>query len=356
MKIFGQTDAAPKTLPRVKRNAVVQSQQSLVKTSFLAEGGTLPLVVEPNADEVDVIEWAAGNRALVARHLLAHAGLLLRGFGVDSEEAFRRLLDALGLRLMRYAEGATPRTQLPGLVYTSTEYPPDQRIALHNELTYVTRWPGRILFCCAEPAESGGQTPIADARRVLGRLSPALVGEFRRRGWMLVRNFGEGLSLPWRRSFHAETREEVEGYCRGARVEWEWVGEGGLRTRQVRPAVVRHPGTGEEVWFNHVAFWHESSLEAGVRAALRRVFAEEELPYNTYYGDGGRIPEEVVEEIREAYRAEAVEFVWERGDVLVLDNMLAAHGRREFGGRRRVLAAMGDEVRVEEAAPEWRWQ
>jgi alpha-ketoglutarate-dependent taurine dioxygenase len=355
MKIFEQTKMTPKTLPSVKRSTVVQSQKSLIKTSSLGAGSLLPLVVEPNADEVDLIEWVSFNRTRIHQQLLTHGGLLFRGFQINAEQPFHQLISALGTHLMRYAEGATPRTQLSGLVYTSTEYPADQQIALHNELTYVTRWPGHILFCCVQPPEKNGQTPIADVRRVLGRLSPSIVDEFRRRGWMLVRNFGEGLSLPWQQSFHAETREDVEAYCQQARIECEWRSGERLRTRQVRPAIVKHKETGEEVWFNHVAFWHVSSLGAEVREAMQKMFAEDELPYNTYYGDGGRIEDEVVEAIRAAYRAETVEFLWERGDVLLLDNMLSAHGRREYEGARRVLAAMGDEVRLEDVAPaEWK--
>jgi alpha-ketoglutarate-dependent taurine dioxygenase len=355
MKILEQTKTTPKTLPSVRRSAVVQSQQSLIKTSSLGAGSLLPLVVEPNVDEVDLIEWISHNRTLIHEQLRTNGGLLFRGFHLNSEHLFQQLITSLGISLMRYAEGATPRTQLSGLLYTSTEYPADQQIALHNELTYVTRWPGHILFCCVEPAQENGQTPIADVRRVLNTLSPSIINEFRQRGWMLVRNFGEGLSLPWQQSFHASTKEEVKAYCKQARIECEWRNDERLRTRQVRPAIVRHPETKEEVWFNHVAFWHVSSLEAGVREAMQKMFAEDELPYNTYYGDGGRIEDEVVEEIRQAYRAETVEFLWERGDVLLLDNILSAHGRREYVGARRVLAAMGDEVKLEDVAgSEWK--
>ena len=36
----------------------------------------------------------------------------------------------------------------------------------------------------------------------------------------------------------------------------------------------------------------------------------------------------------------AVSFAWRRGDVLMLDNMLVAHGRATFKGDRRVVVAM----------------
>jgi alpha-ketoglutarate-dependent taurine dioxygenase len=31
---------------------------------------------------------------------------------------------------------------------------------------------------------------------------------------------------------------------------------------------------------------------------------------------------------------------WEAGDLLMLDNLLAAHGRRPFSGERRIAVAM----------------
>ena len=183
---------------------------------------------------------------------------------------------------------------------------------------------------------------LFDVRRVLQRISPRVRERFVEKGWRLVRNFGEGLSLPWQSSFHTTERTEVEAYCRRARIVFEWKSGERLRTQQVRPAVARHPQTGEEVWFNHVAFWHVSSLEPKVREAMLEMFDEEELPYNTYYGDGTRIEDEVVEEIREAYRAETVAFGWQKGDVMLLDNMLAAHGRSPYVGARKILAAMGE--------------
>lgn len=242
---------------------------------------------------------------------------------------------------MEYTEGATPRTKLGDSIYTSTEYPPDQTIALHNELNYVTMWPMKILFFCVIPATGGGETPIADVRRVFQRLDPAIRERFMDKGWMLMRNAGEGLSLPWQTTFHASTRQELEEYCQRAQVEFEWKDHDRLRTRQVRPAVARQPKTREWLWFNHVAFWHVSSLEPAVREAMFKVFKEEDLPYNTYYGDGSPIDDEVVAALRAAYDAETVRFLWQKSDLLLLDNMLVAHGRSTFSGARKLLAAMG---------------
>jgi amino acid adenylation domain-containing protein/FkbM family methyltransferase len=325
-----------------KPKAVSFSPKNLVSFTSLSSGQIPPLVLQPVVKNVDLLSWASINQEFIETNLLRHGGILFRGFDIISQDKFEHFLKAISLRLMQYAEGATPRTQVGDRIYTSTEYPPDQIIALHNELTYVTSWPMKILFCCLQPAEERGETPIADVRRVLQRISPQVKQRFIEKGWMLVRNFGAGLSLPWQTSFHTTEKSEVETYCRHALIEWEWKTDDKLRTRQSRSAIAQHPQTGEMVWFNHVAFWHVSSLEPKVREAMSAMFKEDELPYNTYYGDGSPIEDAVVEEIREAYREETIAFGWEKGDVLLLDNMLVCHGRNSYSGPRRILAAMGD--------------
>jgi alpha-ketoglutarate-dependent taurine dioxygenase len=268
--------------------------------------------------------------------------MLFRGFDVSSKGKFECWLRAVCPQLMRYTEGATPRTELGDKIYTSTEYPHDQVIALHNELTYVKPWPMKIAFFCEQPAERKGETPVADVRTVHHLIAPVVREKFERKGWMLVRNFGDGLSLPWQETFHTSNRADVEDYCKRALIATEWKSRDRLRTRQVRAAIRRHPANGEKVWFNHVAFWHISSLEKHVREALQRVFTEEDLPYNTYYGDGEEIETGVVEHITEAYRKQTIEFRWQKGDILLLDNMLVAHGRNSYEGERKVLVGMGE--------------
>jgi len=327
-------------LKAIKPKTLSLSRQELLKTGPLRPDAALPLLVQPNVDGVDLAEVIGGSRELIEQRLSTHGALLFRGFNLSTQADFEEFLRATPYQLMRYMEGATPRTELSEKLYTSTEYPPDQHIALHNELTYVTQWPMKIWFFCQQPPEAGGETPIADVRGVYNRIPPRIRDRFVEKGWMLTRNFGQGLSLSWQTSFHTEEAAEVESYCRGARIDWEWRPNEGLRTRQTRPAVQLHPQTREMVWFNHVAFWHVSSLEAKVRDAMLAMFREEDLPYNTYYGDGSPIEDSIVAEIREAYRQERLEFRWQAGDILMLDNMLVAHGRNPYSGPRRVLVAM----------------
>lgn len=314
----------------------------LVETGTLGPGRELPLVITPRLGSVDLPSWMRDQWDTVETALDLRGGVLFRGFHLRGQEGFTRALDALPFPLMHYMEGATPRTELRDKVYTSTEFPPDQSISLHTELCYVNTWPMRILFFCDVPPSRGGATPIADVRRVYHEIDPEVREAFEEKGWMLVRNFSEGFGLPWQVSYRITDPRELERYFDSAGISYEWLDGGArLRTRQVRPVVERHPRTDEKVWFSHVGFWHVSSLDPQVREVMLRDFGLDGLPYHTCYGDGTSIPDEAIAEVRAGFDRATVSFPWEEGDLLLLDNMLVAHGREPFEGQRRILTAMG---------------
>jgi len=72
------------------------------------------------------------------------------------------------------------------------------------------------------------------------------------------------------------------------------------------------------------------------------MYSEDELPRNVYYGDGSSIETEVLEEINRAYLKARFNPKWQKGDVLLLDNLLMAHGRMPFKGDRNVLVTMSN--------------
>jgi hypothetical protein len=106
----------------------------------------------------------------------------IRGFVVNQKEDFEQFVSAVCPQLMPYIESSTPRTKLSDKVYTSTEFPADQTIALHNESSYASTYPMKIWFCCIEPANQGGETPIADVRKVFQRIHPRIRERFQKKG------------------------------------------------------------------------------------------------------------------------------------------------------------------------------
>jgi hypothetical protein len=88
--------------------------------------------------------------------------------------------------------------------------------------------------------------------------------------------------------------------------------------------------------------FHVTSLGPAGAQSLIQLFGADRLPRQSKYGDGGEFAPEDLEEVRAAFRQHEVSFPWQPGDVLLLDNMQVAHGRRPFRGQRKVLASLLD--------------
>jgi alpha-ketoglutarate-dependent taurine dioxygenase len=355
MRSLKSEQAGIKRLPAVRRKAINVEDMKLVESRSGEGQEALPLVVEPTVDGVELQDWVKSNQDFVQARILEHGAILFRNFAVRRAIEFEQVLLALCGKLMEYLERSSPRSQISDKVYTSTDYPADQSIFPHNEHSYSLTFPLKVSFCCLQAAQSGGETPLVNMRRVSQRINPDIKERFIRKGWMYVRNYNDGFGLPWQTVFQTKDRSRVQDYCRQAGIEYEWKDDQHLRTRQVRPALIRHPRTGETLWFNHVTFFHVSTLEPALREMLLREFKEEDLPHNTYYGDGSRIEASVLDELRTAYLQEMVAAPWQAGDVLILDNMLTAHGRRPYTGARKVLFAMAEPVtRTDTQTEGWR--
>ncbi|WP_020563495.1 TauD/TfdA family dioxygenase [Methylosarcina fibrata] len=314
---------------------------NLITENLIAASG-LPLLVRPAVQGVALLDVADDLRRLAERELLRCGGLLFRGFSVSGPAEFKAFAAGFGHPLLSYEFGSTPRTKVEEGVYTSTEYPPHQSIPLHNEQAYTRAWPMKIWFYSALVAEQGGETPIADSREIYRRIDPAIRRRFEQQGLMYVRNFGNGLDVPWTQVFNSEEPAVVEGYCREHGIACEWKDDGELRTRQVCQATAQHPVTGDWVWFNQAHLFHVSNLEPDVREALLEILEPEDLPRNVYYGDGSAIEDSILAEIRGVLDELTIGFPWQTGDVMMLDNMLAAHARAPFSGPRKVVVAMAE--------------
>jgi alpha-ketoglutarate-dependent taurine dioxygenase len=283
-----------------------------------------------------LLDWIRDNRAEFNDTLYRHAAILFRGFKINTVAKFEEVSQLFESDTREYLFRSSPRLTVGKQVYTSTSYPKESVINLHSEASYTPYKDIQcVIFCCIDPAPVGGETPIADNRRILRHLSDKTRAKFEEKGVRYVRNLHKNAGLSWQEVFQTTDRAEVEAECRRTGMDFTWKDEDGLSLTWVKKAIWQHPVTGEPVWYNHAFFFNRVTFERDFGP-----FEADRLPYNSFYGDGTEISPAEMEEIRTAYEKSTLQFPWEKGDVLFLDNLMASHGRNAYDGRRKVLAAM----------------
>lgn len=297
-------------------------------------------IIQASQNDCSLIEWLASQKELVSKQLAVHGALLFRGFTNSSEQDLGEIIRLLGTPLS-YTYRSTPRTEVTSQIYTSTEYPASQSIPLHNENAYSLVWPKMLVFHCAQVATiSGGNTPLAHSGKIYQAIDAEIRDKFESLGVTYVRNYGDHLDLNWQTVFQTQHKQQVEDFCQDANIECIWKPDGYLQTRQSCPAVQQHPLTQAKVWFNQAHLFHLSALPQELQLELQQ--QPDKLPRHAVYGDGSEIEPEVLQHIRDVYDNHLLEFQWQQGDTLLLDNLLVAHGRTPYQGERKVLVAMLD--------------
>ncbi|MEU4745858.1 TauD/TfdA family dioxygenase [Actinosynnema sp. NPDC023658] len=285
---------------------------------------------------VDYLDHAAELDDL----LVERKAIVFRGFGL-TEHTITDVMDRLLPDRLAYVHGNSPRTKVGANVYTSTEYPPEFTISMHNELSYAHAWPSRLVFCCVLADMTGGATPLVDAARWLESLDDEVREAFAD-GVRYTQNLhgGYGLGKSWQDTFETDDPQVVDEFLAGTGAVWQWHDDGGLRVSQLRPSTTRHPVTGVEVWFNQSDQWHTATLGDETARAMAEVLRADEMPQSVSFADHSPIPDAYVLQVRDRGLEHAVDVDWRLGDVLLFDNVLVGHGRRPFDGARRVLVGM----------------
>jgi alpha-ketoglutarate-dependent taurine dioxygenase len=299
----------------------------------------------------DAPSWAAEHRDALRAIVAEHGSVLVRGLGLRDAAGVGAVFQRLTTELMTEREAFASRRAYAAGVYSATKWPPNQPMCMHHELSYTLQFPSLMLFACLSPPTAGGATAVADSPTVLDALPAELVERFEREGWLLIRNYNDDIGASFAEAFGTEDRGAVERYCRANAIELEWQPDGGLRTRQRRSAVVHHPVTGQRCWFNQIPFLNEWTIAPEVREYLVDVYGADGLPFNTRFGNGDPIGEDVVELLNKVYEDNTRREPWQAGDLLLVDNVRTAHSREPFEGPREVLVAMADPLHLADCSP-----
>ncbi|MDQ3289015.1 MAG: TauD/TfdA family dioxygenase [Pseudomonadota bacterium] len=315
------------------------------------ESQPLPLVVRPAPGQgADLLTLASEQKDDIERLLTRHGAILFRDFDISTPAVFDQFISRVSSEALFYGERSSPRHSVYNNIYTSTDHPEDKEIIQHSEQSYNKSFPRKIFFYCQTPSAVGGNTPLADARKIYQRIPAEIRETFEARHYRYSRCFWQVMGTLWQTTFQTESKEEVEDYCRKNDISFEWHPGDVLKTYQIRNTTALHPISGEACWFNHCTFFNLMSLDEETQEILQDSFEPDELPNQTFYGDGQGIAPEVIRELQQAYLAERTEFAWQKGDVLMIDNVLVTHGRRSYQGQRSILCGMSDITRWADVA------
>ncbi len=139
----------------IRRKAVSVSQAGLIQAEPLLPGRLLPLVIQPTVKGVNLVAWAESNRAFIETHMLRHGALLFRNFTVSGVKDFEQFIQVISGGALEYRFRASPRTQVGNNIYSSTEYPADQRIFPHNEHAFSPVVPLHLYFFMRDSGSAG---------------------------------------------------------------------------------------------------------------------------------------------------------------------------------------------------------
>ena len=142
-------------------------------------------------------------------------------------------------------------------------------------------------------------------------------------------NSGQGRS--WKSTLSVQTDAEAEQKLEELGYSWQWLADGSLRaTTPVLPAVI-DLGNGKKVFYNQLiaAFMGWKGVRENPSSAIT-------------FGDDSEIPVDGLQMAVSLSEKYTFDVPWQDGDVALIDNYMAMHGRRPYAGarKRQVLVAL----------------
>ncbi|MBY3425495.1 TauD/TfdA family dioxygenase [Rhizobium laguerreae] len=299
--------------------------------------GGLSVVNAPQT--VDLNLWIAEEKRILESIIRETGACMIRG-GNGTNVSCQSILSALQVELVEDVFWSTPRRRVNGKTFTATEYPKPEEIPMHSEMSYAPRYPRILCFQALTCAETGGQTTLADLGSVSSEIADLTAKVFER-GILYVRVFHEGLDIPVEKAFGVSRREDVADAAGRHGVEIEFHGRAVKVYQRSRGALTSEEGL---LWFNQAQVFHPASLRRDLRSNLQSLFDDHDLPRQARYGDGSPIPDEDIIRVNNAFAKHVFDINWSPREIVLIDNLRLAHGRRSFTGDRVVHVAMGNPI------------
>ena len=296
-----------------------------------------PAIIEGQGD---LAAFLSVNKQAVDAALSDAGTLLFRGFDVPDAQAFDSAVEGYGEVGFTYEESLSNavRVNVTPRVFTANEAPPTTEIHLHHEMAQTPLFPSKLFFYCEIAPEEGGATPFCRSDWLLERMAEqdaGLVARFAEHGVRYTNvmpgadDAGSGQGRSWRSTLGVVDRAGAEKRLADLGYAWEWREDDSLRATTPVLQGVRELPSGRKAFFNQLIAacrgWKDSRNDASKAITL---------------GDGTPLDVAAVQKAIDLSERFTVDVPWQAGDVVLIDNYAAMHGRCPFEGKRAVLAAL----------------
>ena len=333
----------------------VATLDARVSVSRPADGGP-PLFIHPRDGAfgtlADAQSWLAANRPALDALILEYGGIVLRDFPIASADDFDRFIAEFPPYRRGYKGGAGPRGKITGNVMEATQLNEKMLILLHQEMAYTKAYPPRIAFHCHKPADIAGETLIADMREFDALIPAELREKLERLGSRTIRNCAPSGARRtrvddhldkrgWDASFETDDRSDVEQQCKDLGLVPIWNEDDSLTLIADLPVFDRHPITGLRLYrsYLHSQSWLNRPES---REAIADMGREQKVQSQQFYGNGEPFPNKEADVLNRLFAQITRAWPWQKGDVMILDNFLVAHGRSPYSGTREVQVMLLD--------------
>jgi len=300
--------------------------------------------LELRASEADNAKGAAyfvENKEMIRAELLKYGAIWFRGFDLMKDvQGHRTMYESIGLDPCLdplHSSGLRKFASERDALYEEVNKPSlrGHYIGLHSEST-AKRTAAYAAFVCFQRAtEGGGRFLVADGAAILAELDPTVLQKLYDRK---IRISVSNLDIP--PSFPDPVKEGIKilvdkavapKFDMDLEMVYEADGKPG-RLQAIETAetpINRHPVTGLPVWFNN-AHNHARKLRDRRPCGVPEVGMTE-----VFYADTMEpLSLEDCQEIKRASEKHITALAMEPGDVLLVDNYRALHGRDVFQGDR----------------------
>lgn len=308
------------------------------------DGSAFPLVLQlqEEASLADVVRWLEENRRELLDLASTHRTILFRSFPCRTAEDFDACVAAFELANFPYRKSLSNavRVNKTERVFSANEAPPSVKIFLHHEMAQTPIFPTYLFFFCEKAADEGGATPLCPSDELVRRLEtecPQFLRDCAAKGLQYTNVMPSaddpesGMGRSWQSTLGVQTREEAEQRLADLGYDGRWLEDGSLRATTPPLPAIRELKDGRRSFFNQLiaAYCGWSDRRNDPSAAIR-------------HGDGSPLDRDAVMRAVEIAEELCFDVPWQAGDFTLLDNTVVMHGRRTFGGTRKVLASLAE--------------